>query len=278
MNIQKSLALVSTLLLLFLTACQSTPSVINPGGDGVTQLGLISVSETVAANQVSAFGTFIGFETELPDAFVSNPYAGELDECTVTSAGETPAPTVPTPVDDPDSTTSLDAGSELTLRANGASYATLPKQTTTSNGKTNISYVSSESLPSPIPSGLTVSIPGSSGGFPAFSDVAVGEVASFSLTSPEASEQVTPDTTFTWTGSGSSTTYVTIVASAFDFTTSESTTVSCLVADDGNFSFSASTRSEMGATFESTFFSASRTSYRVEQKGDAVLILSASSM
>lgn len=262
----------------------------NGGGNGsgtTSKQGFVFVTEVVDTSfgssqlTVDGFGLFQDYQQALPVAYLNNPFADLEDTCTVSRFDPTDVPDLtpggPVPgVDFPDPIT-LDAGNALTLTANGSTYATLSKDEFSFGGTTFISY-GDDDIDQALPAGLTLDIPGAAGGFPSFSNVSMGTTQSIDLTSPSNPGSITPNTTFTWNGAGSSS-LVTISASALDPTNPLATiSLSCLAIDDGSFSFSNQTRAEMGADFVSLSSTIGRQSFRTETKDDALLIIMVSSV
>jgi len=119
----------------------------------------------------------------------------------------------------------------------------------------------------PIPNDLKIDIPGAIGGFPSFSDVSMPTAAPIEFT--------VDGTNLSWSGSGSEGGAVDITVSALvGGDVFGQTLISCKLVDDGEFTFAADL---WPAGFvEFPLFSGTRSVSRVEQIGDAVLVLQAS--
>ncbi|WP_019588562.1 hypothetical protein [Deinococcus apachensis] len=177
--------------------------------------------------------------------------------------GLTSVPSNASPVEAP---TFLDAGTPLVLRAGSKGYAQLKR---TRQGS-RISYVSTvPTLPAP-PPGLVLDIPGAPGGFPAFKGVEVPPSDLPRLTVPTRDEDVTPSTTFRWSNpTHDANTTVLLMGMQED----PELVVSCLVRDDGTFSFPPEVVAQLKAKgFTSGMLTGvGRTSGRTYRSGDAAL-------
>ncbi|MDZ7799742.1 MAG: hypothetical protein U5K81_02965 [Trueperaceae bacterium] len=105
------------------------------GGNGTTQVGYANLDEQSSQGgaqfqraqtetTVTGGGGFMEFSTTLPSDFLSDPFAAEVDTCSVFSlddeepfGGDIPLPDI--------SFEFLDAGDPLQVEANGQAYATL---------------------------------------------------------------------------------------------------------------------------------------------------------
>ena len=124
-----------------------------------------------------------------------------------------------------------------------------------------------EPVAGPIPTGLTIDIPGAAGGFPAASNVAMTTALpiDFTLTG----------NTISWTNSGEADAIVSITLSAFadsDFQTQ--VTLTCELVDDGSHEIAASVL-PAGNNIEFPVFLGTRAVTRLTQVGNSVLILTA---
>lgn len=252
------------------------------GGTNTTQVGYASLDEQSSQGgpqfqraqtetTVTGGGGFVDFSTTLPSDFLSDPFAADVDTCTVFSlddeepfGGDIPFPDI--------SFEFLDAGDPLQVEANGQAYATLNRETQTVGGTTFIVYdLGDEEPATPLPAGLTLTIPGAD--FPAFTDAAFPEVDPFTLTAPAdpgASGAVDADTTFTWSAAGGSADTVVVIDV---FSGPDLTSVSCIAQDDGSFTFPTETQSELGSGFSGSVTSAGRQGLSVHTQGDAALFL-----
>ena len=138
-----------------------------------------------------------------------------------------------------------------------------------------------ESIPGPVPSGLTFNIPGDV--FPAFANVPVPNVDSLVLTTPALGAVVSSDTVFTWEATPGSEAVISIQGSGFQFDVENPTSVgftnlSCEVVDDGSFTIPAATQAELDAAGSNlTFNQMTRTFSSLQQSDNAALIVSRTS-
>jgi len=123
-------------------------------------------------------------------------------------------------------------------------------------------------VPSPLPSGLTVDIPGDV--FPAFSNVAVPDVDP--LTGVETSG---PDNMSVSWNPGSNDGPI-LAISVIDITSGAGAT--CFTADDGEFSFPADVQAELDADFTASAISLIRLDNNIVSQGDVVLSVSNNSV
>ncbi len=277
---------VSIFLVLFLSACGGTSATTPTNPNTPPEAGTFKKFGTVALIESSVIGletpvtrVASGAFNELVEAvpFSSVP-SSATDTCIITvviQGQPTPPPTTPAPPTDP--IKSLDAGDPLTLSSGSTVYATLPRQI---DPQTQTIFYSSNtagstSLPD-FPASATVDIPGATDGFPAFSAVALPSIPSaFELTVSGADlAAITKDTTFSWTGQGSSTGSFTFYGSQF-VDSQKSVSFFCNAVDDGSFSFPDKTKGELDAAGFTTgsLSGALRQSFRTETKGDALLYL-----
>jgi hypothetical protein len=266
-----SLALVAWLLIL--SACTSTGQPTNPQQPSPNaeykQLGVVILGDFFGGP--SATAAFIKYDKALPSTFSQDQITPSTSTCTVSRSGETP--TTPGPETEPDDDYEgqyLSAGDALTLKSSGTSYTTLNKF---SQGEATI--YTNYNLPKPLPDNLTLDVPGTPGGFPAFSNVPAGSLADLKLSAPSLplTTYVTPSTTFSWQKSGASTAAISITASAFDAATSTSVAVICSTKDTGSFSFPETTKAELGSDFKGSSLSLTRISGGLASKGDALLMI-----
>ncbi|MCB1754275.1 MAG: hypothetical protein KDJ38_02055, partial [Gammaproteobacteria bacterium] len=159
----------------------------------------------------------------------------------------------------------LDAGAVVSIKSNGQNYLELQRVDLSQD----ISFYAtggSDKTP-PIPSGLTVTIPGAQ--FPAFTDVPFIDVGGFALTAPGQGSAIRFDTVFTWQPIDTNNPNIIVEISASSF----NTTVSCVTSDSGSFAFPEETQNELGTGFFANELSASRIGYHVRFKDDAALVV-----
>lgn len=193
----------------------------------ITSLGVVSLE--VFELGVLASGTFVKTQTPLT-VTAGNPYAPLLDQCTVvtkddqlpTLPGETPAGAEP-----------IGAGDKMMIDNAGTSYLELSKDS--SSDLINYTGSTETALPE---TPLTLDIPGEA--FPAFSDVPLETIPTFNLSEPSNTANITPTTVFRWEGSSENG-----VISLQMTRAQPNITVECFAKDDGEFSFSDTTKAEL---------------------------------
>jgi hypothetical protein len=249
------------LLTLLLIGCGSTPS-------GTTKIGFVALSQVTSAGITmrTASGSF--FRYAQPIDVPTNADFLATDTCSVSVNGPSGPGTTP----DPNPATSLDAGDKLTLKTGATLFTELPKQVSNNF----IAYSSDPTTPLlPFPNGLTLDIPGTPSGFPAFSDVAVPSLpAEFTFSASSGLTAVSKSTTFSWTGQGSSSSSVGFSGSGRG---ADNKTVffSCSANDDGSFAFPATTQSELESLgfIQGSVSSAERSSFVIQKQGEAGLLV-----
>ncbi|MEM9601609.1 MAG: hypothetical protein AAGA11_01990 [Pseudomonadota bacterium] len=241
----------------------------------MTLIGAISVDEFTTSNTLEAAAVFFQISQGLPAALIQANLAPTLDVCEVdvTQLG------APDPDDDlPDfdlpgdiDLSTVSAGDAIPIRSAGAELTRLVRGSLF--GLT--AYTPEpETAPGPMPADLSASIPGDV--FPAFANVALPTVETFSLTAPLG--PVTPTSVFTWVPGTTPDTYISLDVSSFDFINGTIVSVTCELTDDGAFTFPATTQAAMGADFESFGpASALRDRTTTLQQGNALLVLTTTS-
>lgn len=228
----------------------------------ITQWGLIDIDTEDEVEIAALFGQFVGaglsatqFQTDLiPD----------LDECEVDTVAIVEAEGGDGD-DDLDIEFSEDfdyisAGESIFINSAGGSYAMLSREIDDEDDTIFYFMEVGSALIGPAPSNLSVSIPGDI--FPAFSTVAIPNVAELEFSSPMDGELITPSTQFVWNAGSSNNSYVNLSATYIDDALTE-VTVDCLVIDDGEFSLPAATQAELGTEFSTEDADFSRTSYSI---------------
>ena len=138
--------------------------------------------------------------------------------------------------------TNIDAGDVLTVSSQGSVYVTLENQ-----GNLYGKPFSGDPLPFP-PRNLTVDIPGSANGYPAFAGAAFAPAPEqFALSvSGGDFKNVTADTVFSWTGAGSDQGYFWFSGAGRN-ANGASVNFGCFARDDGSFTFPAQARQDLAA-------------------------------
>ena len=251
----------------------------NTGGDtagdtisgNVQFLGLVSIDEDVSANEVDATGSFIQYTSAIAGNLFEPVYTPQLDTCTVETIDISDVNTDFPDIDVNVVPQLVSAGEVIPLTSAAGSYIQLTRESAF-----GFLFYSPEpeTVPGPIPSQLTLDIPGDI--FPAFANVSMPVVEPLTVTSPTQGQPITPTTNFSWTAGSNPNAYISISATAFN-ATGETTFVDCEAADDGEFSFPAQTQSEMGAAFTSITADYLREVLTFQQQGNALLVLTATS-
>jgi hypothetical protein len=243
--------------LLLLASCTSTSEPTNTTPPEITKLGIVSLE--VVARGVIAQASFFS-SLEAISAKARNPYETLADQCFVTSQSDQ-VPDLPSST--PTNSVRLDAGETLTVRNGETPYLELTKDA--SDPLMNYTSSANGALPESV---LTLDIPGQE--FPAFTDVSFETAPAFELTAPQNTGTITPDTTFTWTGT-SENAVINLQMTQLEPPLS----ISCFAKDDGTFQFSEAIKTELtnkGFT-SGQLLSPSRLAGRYEVRGEAALLL-----
>lgn len=256
-------------------------------GNGVTEgsdVGFLYVTEetTVASDpgpmdlavEVSAFGSFLRLDTELPAEFFTDPWGEIVGTCEVSTLADLPDDPIDLPLPIPDDLgfAFLDAGEAITITEGGEPYLLLERLEELSF----IFYAPEETVEGPLPAGLSATIPGDE--FPAVASAALPNATPFALTAPAdpgVPGAIDRDTEFAWTepmDEGEAVVLLTIMSVGLE----DLTYVTCFAADTGSFAFPEDTRSELGEAFSGNLVLAQRQVLRVESVGDARLVLAVS--
>lgn len=244
------------------------------GTVSISKYGVISLSRTDMDGEsiIAGSGSFYALGQALTSV-PANPYAvNSGDFCYVSDGGQQGDPAG----NALGTVTSLDAGAKLSLKAAGQAYATLDRMT----ANNSFIYLSTTLPDAAGATSLTVDVPGATNGFPAFAGVTVPALpaASFTLKANgqdvTAGTSITADTSFTWTNpTNAAGTFLSVFGSN---AATPAVSFFCITADDGSFSFPQATKAELAAKNfgAGKVQGATRSAYRTETKGDAVLYVS----
>jgi hypothetical protein len=186
------------------------------------------------------------------------------DTCFVIEPGQS-EPTQPASVK------TLDAGTEIKILQGTNTYTTLLK--TFLQGKT--SYSNDPRTPlAVVPTGLTVSVPGTTTGFPAFNNVALPEFpADFTVLTPALGDPLALDGSITWEGGLNVNNEISVFLNS---NVANSPSAICFVQDDGSFTIPANVKTSFEAAGLSStrIFTMMRSASRSETANGATLSVS----
>lgn len=244
----------------------------NTAGGATTAISQVGIVNADIFEELVEFdATFFSFPQQLPLADLLEEFTPAADSCDVSGFSLPSIDELDLPGDLESLTPDLlSAGEVLTISSPAGSYAELLR-----NEQFGFVFYETDEdivLSAPLPSGLSINIPGEQ--FPAFGDVSFPVADPLTVNSPAASEQITSGTTFSWVPSGNPDSFIEIDAFAFSADFSQTTSIYCTVIDDGSFSFPSATQSEMGSFSGSGDIA--RVSIKIEQNGNALLLLSSS--
>ncbi len=228
------------------------------------KIGFVSVSESAILGNTTRTGSALFFEAQNNEPPTIGGFGATPDSCVVLSAGQRNPP-------QPASLKPLDAGTELSLQSGSSVYTKLLK--TAISG--TVSYGNNPLTPlAAVPDNLTVSIPGSATGFPAFTNVALPAFpADFTVSTPASGDPLALDGTITWDGGLNASNSMSILVSS---SVKDGPGAICFAIDDGSFAVPANVKSAFetaGATNAQLVF-LSRSANRTETANGATLNLS----
>ncbi|GAA4014576.1 hypothetical protein GCM10022631_27990 [Deinococcus rubellus] len=265
---KKHLLLALPLAALVLAACgqkTTTP----PGGQNppteklYTKVGLVQ-----AIKFDSNSGVMAEFGTLSPTALPKSPDPSTLDTCQL-GDGVNALIQLTTPVIN-SSYGPLDAGDAITFKKNGMAFATISRMDMQPQALPNYVYQARNLVLSGL-SDLTLSVPGATGGFPAFTDVSFPVPnPAFSLTKPTDLKTITSTTNFTWTGASNDPAAVVL----FFVKQGNMPFFFCTARDDGSFTIPSDFQDVLKAQkFTQGIAGAVQSLTQVKTSGDALLIM-----
>lgn len=243
--------------------------------NGILSLGIVVVanSSDVGEDSSTATGVFVDLgDSPASSAEVAAAFGASDDRCFVSRDDEDTGITVDGIPDFENIGSEIpfvDAGDALTLTSPAGTWATLVRQEVF--GFVLYSVDNDDgSIAGFLPTGLVLDIPGAV--FPAFTGIAVPDVPpALDDISPAAGSTVGMDASFVWMPSG--------IADARIFldVESDSTSISCLLQDDGAYRFTPDVAAEAGANFAGRVDSASRQGLAIHSSDRAVLFVTSGS-
>jgi len=275
-------------------ANMGTETNAQPAADSITNLENSTDANAGSGDNISLIGT-VRLELGEPDSVaifqknsqnlsatqIQNNFSPSLDTCEVSVVtGDDIEASLEGLTIEPYS-----AGDVLTLTSPAGTYAELAKLE--EDGIPYYAIADEGTLPATMPPGTVLDIPGDE--FPAFSGVAVPEVAKLTNLVLSTGGTLNANSTFTWDASSVAGTYIVLTAIFLSgVEESESNpnslefipiynTVSCSLVDDGAFSFPAEIAAQLGSDFEDRSFVFSRVSNTIEQRGNALVTVTVSS-
>jgi Fibronectin type III domain len=229
-----------------------------------SKIGFVSISEIAMLGNTNRLGSAQFYEAQNNEPPTIGGFGATPDSCLVLSAGQNEPP-------QPASLKPLDAGTELSLQSGSSAYTKLLK--TAISGI--ILYSNNPASPlAAVPDNLSISIPGSATGFPAFTNVALPAFpADFTVSAPASGDPLALDGTITWDGglNASNSMSILIFSSLKD-----GPGAICFAIDDGSFAVPSNVKSAFetaGATDAKLMF-VSRSASRSETANGATLNLS----
>jgi hypothetical protein len=231
-----------------------------------SKIGFVSISEISMMGNTNRLGSAQFYEAQNNEPPTIGGFGITPDSCLVLSAGQNEPP-------QPASLKPLDAGTELSLQSGTTAYTKLLK--TAISGI--LIYSNNPASPlAAVPDNLTISIPGSATGFPAFSNAALPAFPEdFTVSAPASGDPLALDGTITWDGGLNASNSMNVFISS---SLKDGPGAICFAIDDGAFVLPSNVKSAFetaGATDAKLFFM-SRSANRSETSNGATLNLSVS--
>lgn len=228
----------------------------------LTDYGVIRIDHDTSTAQTQLEAVFCDLTTPTRAATIDGQFLTGVDSCVVsndvtTDAGNIAALRCSAAL--PAQT--ISAGGNLTIGSAAGSYADLAQQEIDGT----ITYAPNSLLPRP-PNGLTLDIPGD--GFPQFTAVQIPDLQVLEISSPLAGELLRSDTTISWNAATDGTNSRLLLTSS-----DADVSVTCSLADDGLFNFSAATQAELGDLFAAGRLTIRRQNIVSPTRGDSGLII-----
>lgn len=231
-----------------------------------SKIGFVSVSESAILGNTTRLGTAQFYEAQNNEPPTVDGFGATPDSCLVLAAGQNQPP-------QPASLKPLDAGTELSLQSGSSVYTKLLK--TAISG--TIFYSNNPMTPlAAVPDNLTVSIPGSATGFPAFNNVALPAFpADFTVSAPASGDPLALDGTIIWDGGLNASNSMSIFISS---SVKDGPGAICFAIDDGSFAVPSNVKTafEAAGLTQAKLFFVTRNASRSETANGATLNLSVS--
>ena len=264
---KKRLLLAFPLSVLTLAACGQKTSTLpgnqNPPGSKLyTKLGLIQ-----AISGIPNQGVLARFNTISPVTLPEMQDTSKLDTCQLGEPSKAFSQLY-NPVTKFLSV-SLNAGDMLTFKKGGMTFADMPLMEKQTQAQPIYSYQNIGLVLSGL-SNLTVSIPGVTGSFPAFTDVPFRVATpTFSLMGSTDLAAITPTTVFTWTGASNDP----LAMVFFNFIAKGSSVFFCTARDDGSFTIPSDFQAVLKAqNFTKGSATLIQSLTHLDTSGDALLV------
>jgi Fibronectin type III domain len=229
-----------------------------------SKIGFVSITEISLMGNTSRLASAMFYEAKNNEPPTVGGFGITPDTCLVLSTGQSEPP-------QPASLKPLDAGTELSLQSGTTAYTKLLK--TAISGI--LVYSNNPTTPlAAVPNNLTISIPGSATGFPAFSNAALPAFPEdFTVSAPATGDPLALDGTITWDGGLNPSNSMSILVSS---SLKDGPGAICFAIDDGAFTLPSNVKSAFetaGATDAKVVFM-SRSASRIETANGATLNLS----
>lgn len=229
---------------------------------GVNRIGSLGF-EQVGTEAVFSSGGFFNQSSDQPVDFAAL-FEDQINTCEVFTQNEDTELEFPFDVSQ-----SISAGETITITSAAGTYGSLTRDTFSDESMNDvIVYVADGTLTAPLPQNLVLDIPGDE--FATFSNVSVPNVSRPDI-SPTVQEVINSGTEFQWTGSSEAFALVRIEAT-FAVDNGEIVDVTCIAADDGNFSFPENVVSRVGTAEASSVIYSRQASTITTQGSDQVFV------
>ena len=253
-------------------AVSTDPVAIDPVA--IAKIGLVELWESNQNQAIgrNAIGLFYSLTTPLSGAPI-NQFGIPADECRFFAQMSAPkfADLSPGGSD----RVALQAGDSPTLATPSGVYATLERQLNPPPFLTdfygNLIYAHGASPLGNLPASARVTIPGVTGGFPAFSAAMPTPPNDFVLSASSNLGAITANSTLAWTGAATTGSLFYVEGQSVASATAP-LYFRCVLTDDGGFGFTAGQKTSLPDTYKITL--ARRVVNRAEVTGDSALLMS----
>ena len=247
----------------------------------VSKIGVLSIRHG-AGNVIDAHATYDGVFAEFTqlasgitnEEFI-NIYRLPLDSCSIFNLPSdvliSPASSITTyHFDSSLKGTPISAGEVISVASAAGTWLDVLRNNEPSGG---IYYVNSSEIVEPIPTQLSITVPGDE--YPAYSIDLVPSVEPLTLLAPNENAILARDTQFRWLPVNRNDTYVRMTAQKLIGT--NMFYLDCMAVDDGEFNIPEQIQQELGTLFNDYTVSYSRVAYYLESNKDSAFLLMRSS-
>ena len=240
----------------------NTVNEVTGDGSTINLIGLLKLEPADAETETTR-ALFGRLQNSLTSAEVINSYVPSSDTCEVALANANDS-------DEPQLTgfdqipSLISSGETVVVSSNAGTFTTLSRV----QGSAGPYYEAGDGLNVAQPSGLTLDVLGDE--FPAFSGINISDVPPLRISNPPLGQSIDAFNFFTWNANNAPLSVVEIYTGGIGANNQE-IVVSCIVVDDGNFTFPQFVRTRMGVNFIEDWSAYLRVVYTFSRNGDALM-------